>query len=75
MNPDILYLAGVILLALCFPLSIRAFSTTDATMRPVMLCILAGGTLLLVSIRMAPQGHDLADMPRIVLRLVGQLAG
>ena len=75
MNPDILYLAGVTLLALCFPLSIRAFSTSGATMRPVMLCILAGGTLFLIATRMTPQGHSLADVPRIVARLVDHLVG
>ena len=70
MNPDLLFLGGVVILALVFPATLAAFSSSDRTFRPVIVCILLGGGLVAYALMQAPQGYTANDIPRIVAELV-----
>ncbi len=69
MNPDIFFLGGLILLALAIPATLAAFSSSDRTFRPVIVCILLGGGLVVVAMAHNPQGYTANDVPRIVMEL------
>ena len=70
MHPDLIFLAGVIVLALAFPATLAAFSSSNRTFRPVILCILVGGGLVFAAVAQTPSGYSINDVPRIVADLV-----
>ena len=70
MNPDIFFLVGLVLLALAFPATLAAFSTSGRTFRPVILCILFGGGMIVLAMVQNPKGYTASDVPRIVLELI-----
>ena len=69
MNPDLMFLGGLIILALVFPATVGAFSSSDRTFRPVIICILLGGGLVAYAMSLNPQGYTAEDIPRIVREL------
>lgn len=68
-NPDLFFLVGLVLLALVFPALLAAFSSSEATFRPVIILILLGGGSIVFAATQNPQGYGAGDIPRIVMDL------
>ena len=71
MDPDFIFLAGVAILSLAIPATISAFSTSGATMRVPMVCVIAGGSLVAWASITTPGGYTLDDVPRLLMALIG----
>ena len=66
MNPDIVFLVGLVILLLGIPATISAFSSSDRTFRPVILSILVGGGMIVFAMSQTPGGYTANDVPRIL---------
>ena len=66
MNPDIFFLVGILILALSLPLTLQAFTTSGKTFRPVVLCLLIGGGMLVFAMSQSTESYSLRDIPRII---------
>lgn len=71
MNPDIFFLVGLVVLVLALPATISAFSTSGRTFRPVIMCILIGGGMVVFAMSQTPGGYTANDIPRILGDLFG----
>ncbi len=71
MNADIIFLAGLLVLGLSLPLTLAAFSTSGKTFRPVVLCLIIGGSMVLLAIALNPGSYSANDIPRIIGDLLG----
>lgn len=70
MNPDLIFVVGVVIFALSVPAVISAFSTSDSTLKPAVVCIVVGGSLIVLAQSLsAGGGPSLNDLPSIVMGL------
>ena len=72
---DLIFLLGAGLLALTFPLTVGAFSSSGKSMRPVLLCVLLGGGCLVYAMSASPGGYDAASLPEVVKRVFHAYVG
>ena len=69
MDPDLIFLVGLIVLGLAFPATLAAFSTSGRTFRPVAACILIGSGMVVYAMSHSSGGYSVGDIPRIVAGL------
>ncbi len=71
MDPDLVFVIGVAIFALAFPAVIRSFSTSGASLKPAIVCVVVGGSLiLLANAQTSREGYSLTEIPAIVKRLL-----
>lgn len=71
MDPDIVFLLGVLVLGLSLPLTLAAYTTSGRSFRPVIVCLLIGGGMVFAAILQSPDGYSASDVPRIIVELLG----
>lgn len=71
MNPDLIFLVGVIVLLGCIPAAISAFSSSDGTPKSFIACLLIGGGMIVLAMVENPGGaYTVNDLTRIAKDLV-----
>ncbi len=70
MNPDLVFVVGVVILALAFPAAISAFSSSDVTVKPAIICVVVGSSLIVLASSMSSGGYSVTEIPAIVMRLL-----
>jgi hypothetical protein len=70
LDPDLVFVLGVGIFAMCFPLVVNAFSTSGGSLRPAALALLIGGSMIFVASSMNPGGYTLSELPDIIRRLL-----
>ena len=69
MNPDLIFVIGVVIFALAVPAVISAFSSSDVTLKPAMVCVVVGGSLIVLAVSQSTTSLSLSELPAIVMRL------
>ena len=71
MNPDLVFVIGVAIFALAIPAVINAFSTSDMTLKPAVICVVVGGSLILLAqSQTTGDGYSVTEIPSIVMALL-----
>ncbi len=71
MDPDLLLVAGIVLVLLALPALLSAFSESRAP-RLATILALTGGAFVVVAVRNHPAGYSLGEMPDVFLRVIGR---
>lgn len=72
MSSDLTLMAGVLFLFLMLPAAISDFAAGRPPRRPAVLFVI-GGLLILYAIQTSPTGYRPADLPEVVMRVIGRL--
>lgn len=70
MNPDLIFVVGVVIFALAVPAVISAFSSSDMTLKPAIVCAVVGGGLIVLAASQSTQSLSLTELPAIIMRLL-----
>ena len=70
MNPDLIFVLGVVIFALSVPAVVSAFSTSGMTLKPALGCVVVGSALILLASSQSSNGYSLTELPRIVMGLL-----
>ncbi|MCT8158974.1 hypothetical protein [Pseudoruegeria sp. SHC-113] len=70
LDPDMLLVSGIVLLALALPAAIKAYADSDAPRLSAVL-VLAAGVAILYAISLQPDGFQLADVPHAFVNVIG----
>lgn len=71
MDTDLMLTAGIILLVLCIPALLQAF-TEGRPPRIAAVVLLVAAGLILYSLTAKPGGYTFAEMPDVVMRVFGR---
>ena len=66
MNPDVIFLLGLLIFGLSVPAVISAFSTSGSTLRPAAMCVLVGGTMIVWAMSQSTTAYSVAMIPDLV---------
>ncbi|MDR7126195.1 hypothetical protein [Pseudotabrizicola sp. 4114] len=72
MDSDLMFVTGVVLLALSIPAIFSALSDSRPP-RAAAIILLIGGTLVVIALSHKPGGIALAEIPDIFFRVIGRL--
>ena len=70
MNPELIFLIGVAILALALWAVINAFSSSDRTLKPAIILGVVGGGLIVIATSMSSQPLSITDIPEMIARLL-----
>ena len=71
MNPDLIFVLGVVIFALAIPAVINAFSTSGSTLKPAVALAVVGGSLIVFAqTQTTGDGYALTEIPSIVMGLI-----
>ncbi|SLN37020.1 hypothetical protein PSA7680_01798 [Pseudoruegeria aquimaris] len=71
-DPDLLLVIGVVLLALALPSAINAYSEARAPRLSAVL-VLASGVAILYAVSLQPEGYGLRDVPLSFVTVIGRI--
>jgi len=72
MNPDVLFVVGVIAAVMAFPAFVSAYSESRTPRGAILLAVVGGG-LIFWAISLAPAGYTLEEIPDVFVRVIGRL--
>ena len=71
MDPDLIFVIGVVIFALSIPAVINHFSTSGTTLKPAMAFVVVGGSLIVFAqSQTTGDGYSLTQLPSIVMGLL-----
>ncbi|UWR22793.1 hypothetical protein [Sulfitobacter sp. S190] len=71
MDPDLALVLGIILAAFSVPSILSALSDSRAPRASAITILIAGG-LIMIALTGKPGGYQLADVPDVFVRVIGQ---
>lgn len=69
MNPDLIFVLGVVIAALSIPAVINAFSTSGSSLKPAVSFLVVGSSLIVYAISTGTRDYSLTELPAIVKSL------
>ncbi len=69
MNPDLIFVIGVGIFALSIPAVINAFSTSGMSLKPAVILVVVGGSLILLASSQSTKEYSITELPAIVMGL------